>query len=227
MRVFIVAATPRGRRGLETLLNAAGAETVGLAADLHDASDEAPEKHAEVILADAGQHSLEEWLEEFQEAGLAAGPPLVALFEEAAANVAVRAVQAGVRGVLPSEAGAEQILSALDAVSKGLIVLHPAEVSVARPARSEEAQLIEPLTPREREGFADAGDRFGEQRDRRADEDFGAHREVPCSADTGEVGRVVPNGSSDHRDEVGVGAVVGLDRELGVRFGFCWRRFLR
>jgi len=151
MRVFIVAATPRSRRGLETLLSAAGAETVGLAADLHGASDEAQEKHAEVILADAGHHSLEEWLEEFQEAGLAAGPPLLAVFEEAGANVASRAVQAGVRGILPSEAGAEQILSALDAVSKGLVVLHPAEVGAARPARNEEAELIEPLTPRERE----------------------------------------------------------------------------
>jgi NarL family two-component system response regulator YdfI len=151
MRVFIVAATPRSRRGLEALLSAAGAETVGLAADLHGASDEAEEKHAEVILADAGHHSPEEWLEEFQEAGLAAGPPLLAICDEAGANVAARALQAGVRGILPSEAAAGQILSALDAVSKGLVVLHPAEVGVSRPARNEEAELIEPLTPRERE----------------------------------------------------------------------------
>jgi NarL family two-component system response regulator YdfI len=152
MRVFIVAATPRSRRGLETLLNAAGAETVGLAADLHGASDEVQEKQAEVILADAaGHHSSEEWLEEFQEAGLNVGPPLLVMFEEPAANLAARALQAGVRGVLPSEAGAEQIMSALDAVSKGLIVLHPAGAGVARPARSEEAELVEPLTPRERE----------------------------------------------------------------------------
>lgn len=151
MRVFIVAATPRGRRGLETLLNAAGAETVGLAADLHGASDEVQEKHAEVILADAGQHSSEEWLEEFQEAGLAVGPPLLVMFEQPATNFSARAVQAGVRGVLPWDAGAEQILSALDAVSKGLVVLHPAGAGVVRPARSEEAELIEPLTPRERE----------------------------------------------------------------------------
>lgn len=149
--MFIVAATPRGRRGLEALLNAAGAETVGLAADLHGASDEVQEKHAEVILADAGQHSSEEWLEEFQEAGLAVGPPLLVMFEEPGANLAARAVQAGVRGVLPWDAGAEQILSALDAVSKGLVVLHPAGAIVARPARSEETELIEPLTPRERE----------------------------------------------------------------------------
>jgi two-component system, NarL family, response regulator YdfI len=151
MRVFIVAATPRGRRSLETLLNAAGAETVGLAADLHGASDEVQEKHAEVILADAGHHSSEEWLEVFQEAGLAAGPPLLVILEEPGANLAARALQAGVRGVLPSEAGAEQIMSALDALSKGLVVLHPAGAGVARPARSEEAELIEPLTPRERE----------------------------------------------------------------------------
>jgi NarL family two-component system response regulator YdfI len=151
MRVFIVAATPRGRRGLETLLSTAGAETVGLAADLHDASEEVQEKHAEVILADAGHHSSEEWLEEFQEAGLAAGIPLLVMFEEPGANLAARAVQAGVRGVLPSEAGAEQIMSALDAVSKGLVVLHPAGAGLARAARSEEAELIEPLTPRERE----------------------------------------------------------------------------
>jgi len=151
MRVFIVAATPRGRRGLETLLSAAGAETVGLAADLHGASDEVQEKHAEVILADAGHNSSDEWLEEFRETGLAVGPPLLVLFEEPVTNLAARALQAGVRGVLPSEAGAEQVMSALDAVSKGLVVLHPAGAGVARPARSEEAELVEPLTPRERE----------------------------------------------------------------------------
>jgi DNA-binding NarL/FixJ family response regulator len=150
MRVFIVASTPRSRRGLETLLSAAGVETVGVAADLHGASDEAAEKHAEVILA-AGQDALEEWLAEFQEAGMATGPPVLVIFDEPGANAAARAVQAGVRGVLPSEAGAEQIVSALDAVSKGLVVLHPTEAGAARPARSEEAELIEPLTPRERE----------------------------------------------------------------------------
>jgi two-component system, NarL family, response regulator YdfI len=151
MRVFIVAPTPRSRRGLETLLNAAGVETVGLAADLNGASDEAAEKHAEVILADAGQDALEEWIAEFQEAGMTAGPPVLLIFDEQGANVAARAVQAGVRGVLPSDAGAEQIVSALDAVSKGLVVLHPMEVGAAQPARSEQAELIEPLTPRERE----------------------------------------------------------------------------
>jgi len=151
MRVFIVASTPRSRRGLETLLNVAGVETVGFATDLDGASDEAAEKHAEVILADAGQDALEEWIAEFQEAGMAAGPPVLVMFDEPGASAATRAVQAGVRGVLPSEAGAEQIVSALDAVSKGLVVLHPVEVGAARPARSEEAELIEPLTPRERE----------------------------------------------------------------------------
>jgi NarL family two-component system response regulator YdfI len=150
MRVFIVAPTPRSRRGLETLLNAAGVETVGVAADLDGASDEAMEKHAEVILA-AGQDTLEDWIAEFQEAGMAAGPPVLVMFDEPGASAAARAVQAGVRGVLPSEAGAEQIVSALDAVSKGLVVLHPVELGAARPARSEEAELIEPLTPRERE----------------------------------------------------------------------------
>jgi NarL family two-component system response regulator YdfI len=151
MRVFIVASTPRSRRGLETLLNAAGVETVGLVTNLDGASDEAAEKHADVILADAGQDALEEWIAEFQEAGMSAGPPVLVIFDEPDASAATRAVQAGVRGVLPSDAGAEQILSALDAVSKGLVVLHPVEVGAARAARSEEAQLIEPLTPRERE----------------------------------------------------------------------------
>jgi DNA-binding NarL/FixJ family response regulator len=151
MRVFIVASTPRSRRGLETLLNAAGVETVGLATDLNGASDETAEKRADVILADASQDAPEEWIAEFQEAGMSAGPPVLVLFDAPEANAAVRAVQAGVRGVLPSDASAEQIVSALDAVSKGLVVLHPVEVTAARPARSEEAQLIEPLTPRERE----------------------------------------------------------------------------
>lgn len=151
MRVFIVAATPRNRRGLETLLNAGNVETVGAAADLQVAGEEAPEKHAEVILAHTGALSLDEWLEEFQVAGLSAGPPLLALIEDVEANGVARAIQAGVRGILPAEASGEQILSALDAVARGLIVLHAAEVSVTRPAGNEEAELVEPLTPRERE----------------------------------------------------------------------------
>jgi DNA-binding NarL/FixJ family response regulator len=104
-----------------------------------------------VILADAGQNALEEWIAEFQEAGMPAGPPVLVMFDEAGTNALARAVQAGVRGVLPSDAGAEQIVSALDAVSKGLVVLHPAEMGAPRPARNEEVELIEPLTPRERE----------------------------------------------------------------------------
>ena len=164
MRVFIVASTSRSRRGLETLLNAAGVETVGLATDLDSASVEAAEKHADVILADAGQDAPEEWIAEFQEAGMSPGPPVLVIFDEPDANAAARAVQAGIRGVLPSDAGAEQIVSALDALSKGLVVLHPVEVGAARPARSEEAPLIEPLTPREREVLPDVSQRPGQQR---------------------------------------------------------------
>jgi DNA-binding NarL/FixJ family response regulator len=70
----------------------------------------------------------------------------------------VRAVRAGVRGVLPREAGVDEIVAAVEAVAAGLLAL-PAELAdelLARVAPEPVAAASAPaagasLTPRERE----------------------------------------------------------------------------
>jgi DNA-binding NarL/FixJ family response regulator len=72
-------------------------------------------------------------------------PPVVALADAALTR---RALEAGVRAVLPRQAGPDQIVAALHAASAGLVSV-PAESSAfVMPAAAAEVE-VESLTPRE------------------------------------------------------------------------------
>ena len=66
-----------------------------------------------------------------------------------------RAIQLGIRGVLPADVAPAQLLSAVAAVAKGLLVLQPGEQALAAAStqfrNGESTELFEPLTPREKE----------------------------------------------------------------------------
>jgi len=66
-----------------------------------------------------------------------------------------RAMQLGIRGILPADVTPAQLVSALGAVAKGLVVLQPREPALAlassQARNGEPAELFEPLTPREKE----------------------------------------------------------------------------
>jgi DNA-binding NarL/FixJ family response regulator len=166
-RVAVVASSPVLRAGLESLLaGAASLVVVGSVADRHDGDDD-PVPLAELVaplapdvvvwVADGGD-ALPRLADDAP--GLATRRPAVVLLADLAdPRTAVRAVRAGVRGVLPREAGADEIVAAVDAVAAGLLAL-PAELvdellaRVAPEPVGAVASSAAPgvaLTPRERE----------------------------------------------------------------------------
>jgi DNA-binding NarL/FixJ family response regulator len=80
--------------------------------------------------------------------------PVLAVGQTASETFVRQALQAGARGYLLWDTGAEELIQAIRAVLQGLMVLHPSageallgdELAASSPAPS-----AEPLTPRERE----------------------------------------------------------------------------
>lgn len=118
MRVLIVARSPMMQAGIEaTIEREPTIQVVGRASTL--ASVDNPLQPVDVVVLDAALliDSAEELSELTRDLA-------VALLVEDAALVA-RFLQAGVRGILPSDVSAEELISALEAIATGLIVLHP------------------------------------------------------------------------------------------------------
>ncbi|PYX78014.1 MAG: DNA-binding response regulator [Acidobacteria bacterium] len=155
IRVFIIAPSSVVRAGLRSVLADAGFEAVGGTQDLGSLDEELLESEPDILLVD-GTHDAGE--------GGRAGLALADVTDQAAvvlladqpdqARIA-EAFRNGVRAVLPREISAPQLQAALQAVAAGLIVMHPAEVSVFLPTPTSSATeivpLVEPLTKRERE----------------------------------------------------------------------------
>jgi NarL family two-component system response regulator YdfI len=151
-RVFLIAAAGRSRERLEELLDSAEAEVVGRASDVEEFDEDFAEG-AEIVLVDASGEPLDELLEALQENGILRDKQVVLLAERPPTLWVNQAVRTGVRAVLPG-LSAEQLAAALDAVSHGLVVLHPDELQSERStavAASETLEIVEPLTSRERE----------------------------------------------------------------------------
>lgn len=170
--VFIVAASPLARSGLENLLVARQAEIAGSVAHLDDLDHRLDDAPADVILVDATGEPVEAFLDSLAASGLASDFSVVVLVEPASLAVFSAALRGGVRAVLPNDVSPEQLVAALQAAANGLLVLHPAQVAAqvttsgfgsgpglgpgswpgSGPARSRELnELAEALTPRESE----------------------------------------------------------------------------
>jgi len=148
-RVFLVAESSRARERLEEALEAADMEVAGTAADFDNFRDEIP-TNTDVTLADAGEEPLSEVLETIQESGALAATRVALLTDDATPVFVNRALQAGVRGILPVEVDGNQLSAAIRAIAQGLVVLYPGELRISRQTDVEEI-MVEPLTPRERE----------------------------------------------------------------------------
>lgn len=152
IRVFIVAESARSRERLEDLLDARRIEVVGGASNVENAAEALAEEDAQVLLVEATNDSVEELLEILAATGLTRETAVVVLLDQSAPVWAGQALQAGVRGVLSTDADGEQLALAIEAAAGGLFVLHPNEVRAERssPAR---AVTLEPesLTARERQ----------------------------------------------------------------------------
>lgn len=158
--VFIVAASPLARSGLENLLVARQVAVAGTVANLDDLDHRVDDASADVILVDSTGEPLEPFLDSLLASGLASDFSVVVLVEPASLAASSPGLRDGVRAVLPNDVSPEQLVAALQAAASGLVVLHPAQAEAqvtasgfaSPPARSRElGELAEPLTPRESE----------------------------------------------------------------------------
>ena len=155
IRVYIVAASPLARTGLENLLAARGVSVVGRTASLESLFEQIMDAEPDALLMDASGDNSEAALDALVGSDLATETPVLLLTDHSRPGWTAEALRAGVRAILPSDISRDQLAAALEAAMAGLVVMHPSEVPAALPpasvALSPLAELTEPLTPRERE----------------------------------------------------------------------------
>ncbi len=169
IRVFIVAASPLTRAGLENLLAARGVVVAGSTGAIETVAGLLSDAAPDIVLIDASGQAYEETLETLASSGLTADVGVVLLADAASAassSEAVHAgvrdgvrdgVRAGVRAVLPGDLSPEQLVAALEAAASGLVVLHPSQANEILSAnagatpRAAAEEYAEALTRRELE----------------------------------------------------------------------------
>lgn len=155
IRVFIVAASPLARAGLENLLEAREFEVVGSIATIETLTDVLADAAPDVLLVDSSGEPFDAAMGSILSSGLAADMSVVILGDGVAPAASADALRAGIRGALPSDISPDQLVAALQAAASGLFVLHPSHANEALPAGSAPArapdQLAESLTRRELE----------------------------------------------------------------------------
>jgi DNA-binding NarL/FixJ family response regulator len=140
------------REGLGTLLALLeGIELVGTAADGEEAVTLAAEHDPDVVLMDLRMPRVDGVEAIRRLAARGERPRAIALTTYADDASVLSALRAGARGYLTKDAGAEQILAAVQAVARGEAALDPAVqhhvlAALTEPAASE---LPDGLTPRE------------------------------------------------------------------------------
>ena len=155
IRVFIVAASPLVRAGLESILAARGVEVVGSVSSVELFADRLAEGEANIVLIETSGAQIETILESIGRWEVAWEAAVVLLSDHFATGWLTEAVRAGVAAILPPETSPEQLVAALEAAAAGLIVLHRDEIASAFPAAMPMSrplvELAETLTRRERE----------------------------------------------------------------------------
>jgi len=155
IRVFIVAASPLVRAGLQSALAESRFEIVGTATNLELLSGRLVEADPDVVLIQTVPDGQEDLRAAIEDSEVARDFAIVVLSEQAKAEWHAKAIRAGVRAILPREVTPEQLRGGLEAVAMGLVVVHPADVESVLPVAANSStsleELLEPLTPRERE----------------------------------------------------------------------------
>ena len=155
IRVFIVAASPLIRGGLQSMLADSRFDIVGSAADLESISGQLVDVEPDVVLVEAAADAQEELLNALEDAELAQDYPVIVLSEQPKTAWLSKALRAGVRAVLPRDVAPEQLRAAVEAAAAGLVVIHPSELDIVFSATVGPSvpldELLEPLTRRERE----------------------------------------------------------------------------
>jgi NarL family two-component system response regulator YdfI len=155
IRVFIVAASPLTRTGLQSLLETRNVEVVGSASNLESLADQMSDVGADILLVEASGERFEEVMDSIASSELASGATIVLLSDHDEPGWFAEALRAGVRVALPSDISTDQLVAALKAAATGLMVMHPGDRNAmfrgAEPRSRSLRRLTEPLTPRERE----------------------------------------------------------------------------
>lgn len=155
IRVFIVAASPLARAGLENLLAAREVEVVGSNATMETLAEMLADATPDVVLIDSTGEPFEPMLESILASGLASDVSVVILGDGMTPGASAEALRAGIRAALPGDISPDQLVAALQAVASGLLVLHPAHANEGLPTGLAPShapdELAEALTRRELE----------------------------------------------------------------------------
>ena len=155
IRVFIVAASPLARAGLENLLAAREVVVVGSNGTIDALSEMLADAAPDVVLIDSSGEPFEPMLESIVASGLASDVSVVILGDGMTPGTSGDALRAGIRAALPGDISPDQLAAALEAVASGLLVLHPSHARESLPASSAPSraldELAESLTRRELE----------------------------------------------------------------------------
>lgn len=154
IRVYIVAASPLARSGLENLVVGRGVSIVGSAPSLNSLSDESLETAPGVVLLDASGGG-EGFFEELLASHLASEVSVILLADQTPPSLNTELLRAGVRAILPTHLTREQLFAAMQATVAGLVTLYPAAIATLAPESALSStrlnELPEALTPREGE----------------------------------------------------------------------------
>jgi DNA-binding NarL/FixJ family response regulator len=146
IRVFIVAASPLARAGLENLLAARRVQVVGSVASIDTLADLLSDTAPDVVLVDLSTEPFEPALESIVASELAADVGIVMLGDGISPVASAEALRAGIRAALPGDISPEQLVAALEAAANGLVVLHPSQAEQALPASTAPARALDELS---------------------------------------------------------------------------------
>ncbi|MDZ8024600.1 MAG: response regulator transcription factor [Nostoc sp. SerVER01] len=148
IRVIVVAASPVVRAGLSAVVSSNPQLTVvGSASDLDVLSTEVEQLQPDVVLLDLGSNPEPMWvkLQLIQE------QQIIAIAEDIDSIELETAFRLGIRGILSSTSTEAEIITGVEAVASGLIVLHPDVLELLPMREKVVANPVQTLTPREME----------------------------------------------------------------------------
>jgi DNA-binding NarL/FixJ family response regulator len=155
IRVFIISGSLPAAAGLERLGKSRAIKIAGTAANFESAEGLLFDANAEILLIDGTQDQPERLVRKVADSGWASELAVIILADNLPRRSLAIALRAGVRAVLSSDVSPEQLIAAVEAAASGLVVAQPRDVQDVLPAPAtdsrETTELVEPLTPRERE----------------------------------------------------------------------------
>ena len=167
IRVAVAAISAVRRSGLESIVrNNSSLKLAGSLPTIVGLTTRIQELQPHVVIADLAQADTQFFsvASDFERAGVG----VVVLIDEPSVGWTVRALQAGVRAILPRESSEDEIVSAVIAADRGLVLLDPdvtkelaSQTRTVTSTAENAADGLEELTPREVEVLRLMAEGFG------------------------------------------------------------------